>query len=521
MPAVNPSTENDTRCPTLLDDLPEMVWTALPDGRLEYVNRTMVERTGLAGAELLDWGWSRLLPSEESDARLEAWRAAMQGGTAFTVEQRLRLACGEFRWHLTRAVPVKNADGTVRNWSGTHTDIHLLKEREAALKAEQRQKDDFLAFFVHELRNPLGPLTNAVQILESTKQNPAQVGSMLPIIHRQVGALRRLIDDSLDVSRILQGRVTSQRERISAASIVKEALAAALPAAAERNVPLAVTGSDADAWLNADRARLTQALVILLSSAVLATEPPGKVELSVEPVGHDTIFRVRDGGAGVEPAQLIGMFDLVSPTHAPGRSSGGLGIGLWLVRCLVELHGGTVQAVSDGATGRGCEFIVRLPCADVPDSSPREATPSLAPAETKSNKLPLFKILVVDDVLASARMLALMLSTIDQSVDTAFDGPSAIACVSDGAFDVVFLDVSMPGMDGREVARRLRADPRFSRLYIVGLSGYDEEDAKQASHQAGFDEHLVKPASLDQLTAALMRAALRRLEASKQPKTPS
>ncbi len=486
-----------------------MMWMARADGLLGFVNRTMELQTGMTMAELVDWGWTRLLPPEESNARLEDWLEGVERGIPFTLEQRLRVASGEFRWHLTHAVPFKNHEGTIESWTGTHTDIHLLKEREAALKAEHRQKDDFLAFFAHELRNPLGPLTNAVQILELTTQNPTQVESLLPIIHRQVGALKRLIDDSLDVSRILQGRVTPQCERISVGAIVKESLAAAQPAAAERNVPLAVTGSDENAWLNGDRARLVQALAILLSSAVQATEPPGTVELSVEHDDQDIVFRVRDGGAGFEPAQLTSMFDLVSPSHGRGRSAGGLGIGLWLVRRLVELHGGRIQAASDGATGRGCEFTIRLPRADDPDSSPRQVTASVAPTEAMSNRLPQFKILVVDDVRASARMLALMLSTIEQTVSTAFDGPSAIASVSDGAYDVVFLDVSMPGMDGREVARRLRADPRFSWLYIIGLSGFDEEDAKQESRAAGFDEHLVKPASLDQLTAALLRAAAR------------
>ena len=494
--------DSQQRFHTLSESMPQMVWTARPDGEIDYVNRTLIEYSGHTLQELQGSGWTEMLHEEDRKAHFAAWKTALSKGRPLEIEHRLCQRSGDYRWHLTRAVPVYNSQNQITLWVGTNTDIHDHKQMEVLLKEEHHRKDQFLALLAHELRNPLAPLGNAVQILSVLRDDPKQAQELVAIMQRQIKQLTRLIDDLLDLARITQGRILLRRERTSVAIVAAAAVESVMPWIDEHEHRLGVVLPPHDLWIDADVVRLSQVLTNLLQNAAKYTEPGGNIELIVESDQDSVLFRVRDDGAGLSPQMLKRVFDLFMQVEQTlDRARGGLGIGLTLVRTLVELHGGSVSAHSAGL-GHGCEFVVRLPLIEQPPAIVDE----IPPADASEDILPALKILVVDDVQASAKTLAMMLSTLGQNVETAFDGIAAIERVNDGAFDVVFLDIAMPGIDGLEVARLLRSIPTSHRLVLVALTGFGLESDRQRSFDAGFDEHLIKPTSIDLLKDVLRRA---------------
>ncbi|MBS0201266.1 MAG: PAS domain S-box protein [Planctomycetes bacterium] len=499
--------DSQQRFHTLSESMPQMVWTARPNGEVDYVNRTLIEYSGRTAEELQGSGWNVMLHDEDREAHFAAWKTALSDGTPLEVEHRLFRRSGEYRWHLTRAVPVRNSDRQITLWVGTNTDIHDQKQLEALLKEEHHRKDQFLALLAHELRNPLAPLGNAVQILSVLRDDPVQSRELVEIMQRQIQQLTRLIDDLLDLARITQGRILLRRERTKVAVVTSAAVESVQPWIDEHRHHLSVTLPDQDLWIDADVARLSQVLTNLLQNAAKYTEPGGNIELIVEADQNKILFRVRDDGPGLSAAMLKRVFELFMQVEQTlDRARGGLGIGLTLVRTLVELHGGSVSAHSDGL-GHGCEFIVELPRIEGPDSQLSNVRPSDAADES----MPALNVLVVDDVQASAKTLAMMLTTLGQDVQTAYDGVDAIERVTTGSFDVVFLDIAMPGIDGLKVAKLLRSFPSVRRLILIALTGFGQEADRQRSFDAGFDEHLIKPTSIDQLKEVLQRTASSRI----------
>ncbi|MDB5342689.1 MAG: domain S-box protein [Schlesneria sp.] len=498
--------ESESRFRVLSECMPQKVWTARPDGQLDYLNQTLIAYAGRPKEELTGWGWLDVIHPDDVEPHLKGWRQSVASGEMFEIEVRLRKESGEYRWHLTRALPIYASDTQVVTWLGTNTDIHDQKLAEESLREEHRRKDQFLAVLAHELRNPLAPLSNAVQVFSSMRLDPSKASDLLAIMQRQIRQMTRLIDDLLDLARITQGRILLRRDWTSAKSIVSVAIEAVQPMVNERQHQLTVKQPDEDIWLNADAARLAQSLTNLLHNAAKYTSPQGRIDLIVEKENSCVLFRVRDNGAGI-PANMVNrVFDLFMQVEQTlDRSHGGLGIGLTLVRTLIELHGGSVFAQSSG-TGQGSEFTIKLPLSAEP-STPATKTPA-KPVE--SAPLPELNVLVVDDIQASAKTLVLMLKAVGQKADAIFDGRSAITKISDGNFDIVFLDIAMPGMDGLEVARELRQNPRLQSLTLVALTGFGQEEDRQRSIQAGFTEHLVKPTSLELLTAVISRVAARK-----------
>ena len=498
--------DSENRFRILSESMPQMVWTALPDGQFNYVNRTLIEYSGLSADKLTGWGWTELLNDDDRQKHVETWRSALSTGQRLELEHRLRQRTGEYRWHLTRALPMLNSDQQIILWVGTDTDIHDHKRTEALLLEEHQRKDQFLALLAHELRNPLAPLANAVQVLPAVLHDSAGAMELVGIMQRQVRQMVRLIDDLLDLARITQGRILLRRERILASTVTAAAVESVQPLINEREHELIVTLPGHDVWIDADAARLSQMLTNLLNNAAKYTEPHGRIELIVELAGSEILFRVRDNGAGLSEAMVSRIFDLFMQVEQTlNRSHGGLGIGLTLARTLAELHGGRITAHSAGI-GLGSEFVVTLPICiqsfPAPEPSWRDSNDGLAP-------IPRLHVMVVDDVQASARTLAMMLAVLDQNVEIALDGPDAISRVTDGTFNVVFLDIAMPGMDGLEVARKLRANPDLNRVILVALTGFGQDEDRQRSVAAGFDEHLIKPTSIALLREVLLRAVSR------------
>ena len=488
--------ESDARFRVLSECMPQKVWTARPDGLLDYVNQMLLQYTGLPVEQLTGRDWKDLIHPDDVSHHLKTWSRSLASGDMFEIEQRLLKHTGEYRWHLSRALPLYHPDSCIAMWVGTHTDIHDQKCAEAELREDHTRKDQFLALLAHELRNPLAPLSNAIQVLSSAQKDPAIAAELLDIMRRQLRQMTRLIDDLLDLSRITTGRMRLRCERINVSSAVAAAVEAVQPFVTERRHQLTSQIPQQEIWIEADPTRLAQILTNLLHNAAKYTDPEGHLWLIVEQTGGEVVFRIRDNGSGIAKEMLPKIFDVFMQVEwTLDRANGGLGIGLTLVRTLVEMHGGTVTAVSEGL-GSGSEFVVRLPLKE--ELQVHTADSIFTPSEP-TTPLPTLRILVVDDVQASAKTLAMMLRTLGQNVETTFNGASAISCATERDFDLIFLDIAMPLMDGLEVARRLRAIPKLHSIRLVALTGFGQNEDRAKSVQAGFNDHRTKPVSMDSL----------------------
>jgi PAS domain S-box-containing protein len=370
-----------------------------------------------------------------------------------------------------------------------------------AVREADRRKDQFLAILAHELRNPLAPIRNCLEILKQAGANVAIVAQAREMAERQVHSLTRMVDDLLDVSRIMRGKIELRRERVDLARVVARAVETAQPVLAAEGHDLAIDLPEQRIWINADVVRLAQVVANLLSNAAKYTEKGGRIKLTAGREGGEAVVRVRDTGIGISPEMLDRIFDLFMQVDAIGsRSQGGLGIGLTVVRSLVEMHGGMVAAQSAGL-GHGSEFVVRLPLApaDEPQGGPASRAEA-APAEQPVAR----KILVVDDNMDAADSLAVLLQLAGQQVQVAYDGATALARASADPPALAFLDLGMPKMDGYELARAFRAHPALQDTVLVAVTGWGQPEDRQRTTQAGFDHHLVKPvepAALDRLLA--------------------
>jgi signal transduction histidine kinase/CheY-like chemotaxis protein len=375
-----------------------------------------------------------------------------------------------------------------------------LQQRTQDLAEADRRKDEFLAMLAHELRNPLAPIRNAVQALRLLAPDNAEVRWAREVIERQVWHLSRLVEDLLDVSRFTRGRVTLRKEPTDLAAVAARAAESIRPAVEGGGLQLAVALPADRLWVDADPVRLAQVVGNLLNNAAKYTPAGGRIGLTAGREGGGAVLRVWDTGVGIAADMLPHVFDLFAQgDHTLDRAQGGLGIGLTLVRSLVELHGGSVRACS-GGPDRGSEFVVRLPLmADPPG-------PGATPTDTgRGAAPPPRRVLVVDDNVDVAASLARFLELTGHDVRTAHDGPAALDAVRADRPEVVLLDIGLPGMDGYEVARRLRELLATAGVVLVALTGYGQEGDRRRSREAGFDHHLVKPvdpAALQELLAS-------------------
>ncbi len=374
-----------------------------------------------------------------------------------------------------------------------------LQEQAEALADLDRRKDEFLAMLSHELRNPLAPLTNAVHILRLQKNEDPVQRQACGIIERQVGQLKHLVGELLEISRINTGRVSLRLERIAVSGVIERAIETAQPLIVQRRHQLTVSPPHDPIWLQADASRMEQVVVNLLTNAAKYTDEGGSIWLTVTQDGGEAVLRVRDTGIGIAPKLLPRIFDLF--TQADGsldRSQGGLGIGLCLVQRLVDLHGGSVAVTS--VLGQGSEFVVRLPATTV------ELPPLPVPPASIKAALPPEKrrrVLVVDDNMDAAQSLAGLLAMKGYEVRLAHDGLAALAAVQAFPADMVLLDIGLPGLTGLEVAKQIRQLPLLQNMVLVAMTGYGQDKDRERSREAGFDHHLVKPADFNALLEIL------------------
>jgi PAS domain S-box-containing protein len=494
--------DSERRFRELADSMPQIVFTARPDGFTDYFNRRWYELTGLPDGETRDEVWTAALHPDDRQRCLETWYASVNTLAPYQIEYRFKFpACDGYRWHLARALPVRNAEGRVTGWYGTCTDIHDFKLAQQALRDADRRKDEFLAMLAHELRNPLAPIRSAVRVLRRLESSDPRLAEMRDVIDRQADQLTRLVDDLLDVSRITQGKVTLRHERLELRTIVGRAVEMIRPIIDARRHHLTIDVPPETLLLHGDLTRLAQVLANLLNNAAKYTPEGGRIWLEGEVRDGMLVLRVRDNGQGIPSEQIDKVFDLfMQVDRAPDSSEGGLGIGLTLVRQLIELHGGRVTASSDGL-GRGSEFIIELPAmAADGDAAAGSAPAGGHDAAVTASSL---RILVVDDNVDSAETMSMLLALDGHAVRMAHDGPSAVAAALASSPHVILLDIGLPGLDGYAVARMLRQRPEMQTTVLVALTGYGMDDDRQRSREAGFDHHLIKPVDPATLSALI------------------
>ncbi|MGO4550716.1 PAS domain-containing protein [Lysobacter sp. 2RAF19] len=497
---------SEARFRTMTNAMPQMVWSALPDGYNDYYNQQWYDFTGLVAGKSEGDRWADVLHPDDLERAWSRWRRSLDSGEDYEVQIRLRHHSGSYRWVLARAVPVRGDDGTILHWLGTATDIHeqrvaqeSLERSERALRDADQRKDEFLAMLAHELRNPLAPIGTASQLL-MLSSDPTRVRAAGEVIARQVRHMTELVDDLLDVSRVTRGLVHLDMETVDLKSIVTSAIEQVRALIDARGHALRTRLPAGRMWVNGDRTRLVQILANLLNNAAKYTPEGGEIHLVADVVQDQVRVCIRDNGQGIEPGLLPKIFDLFTQAdRSPDRTQGGLGIGLALVRSLVVLHGGSITADSKGRN-QGAAFTVSLPQAQPPVF---EAHRPIDPATHAGVGL---DVVVVDDNVDAAETLQVLLQAMGHRARVFHRARDAYESIVAQPPDVAFLDIGLPDITGHELARsiRERLGPRTG--VLAALSGYGQPQDHAASREAGLDFHLVKPIDHVMMMDVLARA---------------
>jgi len=472
-----------------------------PEGIFVGVNDRYCELTGYSREELLKMTPFDLDHPDDREADLENVRQVIESPSgAYETDKRYVRKDGTIGWVHVAANMLRDANGVPTQSAGLAFDISERKRAEQALQEADRAKDEFLATLAHELRNPLAPLKNAAELLRNPFAEPAWCRD---VIDRQVNHLSRLIDDLLDVSRITRDKLELRKEKVEIGVVIRSAVEASRPMIETCGQTLLVAPLPESVYVDGDLVRLTQVLTNLLTNAAKFSQGEGAIRLSASRDRDHVRISVVDSGIGITPDELSRVFDRFYQSKRKGaRFLGGLGIGLSLVRRLVELHGGTVEAFSEGL-GRGSEFVVRLPIVELPEAKLAglsDAAPEHAAGARK-------RVLIVDDNADGANSLGSLLSFLGHDTAMEYDGQAALDRAEAFAADVILLDLGMPGLDGFEICRRLRASELPHRPLIVAMTGWGREEDRARTAAAGFDAHLVKPVDLGMLARLLEGSA--------------
>lgn len=481
----------------------EAIYAAAPtilcvlDRSLRYVrvNEQLAEANGIPAAAHIGRSVREIVP-DLTDAAEAMLLRVLDGEAARGIEfvGTTPAQPGVVRTWLNNWVPFRNSQGEIVGITVSAEEITQEKAAQEALRKADRQKDEFLAMLAHELRNPLAPIRKAAVLLTHEVGNDPKVGALAAMVSRHAQQLGRLLDDLLDVSRIAAGRITLKTEPLEIGDLVDPAIEMVQPLVSEKSHRLRVDRPGQPLYVHGDRARLVQCLCNLLHNAAKYTDPGGEIMLMVSDASGGITFEVRDNGAGIPPDLLPHVFDLfVQGDRSLDRSQGGLGIGLSIVKRIVDMHRGTVSAASAGP-GRGATFEIQLPRVEAPERPVTDVAD-----QTGSQR----RILVVDDNSDAADSLAVLLRLEGHEVETAYSAPGVLDAVRRAIPDVILLDIGLPQMSGYEVARLLRADPRAVGIHLIALTGYGQEHDRERSVEAGFTAHLVKPADIEAVNRIL------------------
>jgi PAS domain S-box-containing protein len=491
--------ESEKRFRMVADNMAQLAWTCDTLGNVTWYNRRWLEYTGLSFEEMKGWDWSKVQHPDHLARVVARVKHSADTGEPWEDTFPLRGKDGVYRWFLSRALPIQDEAGRVVSWFGTNTDIDEQVQAEESLRQAHRRKDEYLAMLAHELRNPLAAVSNAIGVLQQSDTDPASARSATLILARQARHMVRQVDDLLDVSRISRGAIELRRERIELAQVVNQAVETVRPICENLQHELTVTLPPRPIAVHGDPVRLAQVVGNLLNNACKFTDRGGRIRLAIEEDGEQAVIRVRDTGIGIAAGELSRIFEIFAQVDTSlERSREGLGLGLALVKSLVEMHGGSVEAKSAGI-GQGSEFVVRLPLAPgLPSAPPPAARP--VPSSDKPPATACRRVLVVDDNRDAAKSLAMLLKLMGHQVDTAHDGLEGVARAATFRADIILLDIGMPGLNGYEAARRIRQQNGHPAPKLVALTGWGQEEDRRRSAEAGFDAHLVKPVDVAALT---------------------
>lgn len=487
--------KSERRAKAIIDAVPQMIWSASPDGANNFFNQQWYDFTGLPQGSLL--GWEAVHPEDRASDAVR-WQDSVANGTPYESKNRLKHRTGDYHWTLVRAAPVRDEHGQILEWIGSNTDIHGQELANAALMEANARKDEFLAMLAHELRNPLAPISAAAEILAARSKQDPILEEASGTITRQVKHIAHLVDDLLDASRVTRGHIELDQRTLNLKHVINDAVEQVKHLFEQRRHRFNLDLEYEAVHVRGDHNRLVQVVANLLSNAAKYTPERGRIGLIMEADDEWVTLCVQDDGAGMSPELISHAFDLFYQEKRPlDRTEGGLGIGLSLVKSLTELHGGTVAATSSGP-GCGSRFIVRLPrqagAAEI--SRPMEAD--------RDKPLHGLRLLIVDDNIDAARMMGVLLEDMGLKVAVEHDAAAALERHRQGAFDVYLLDIGLPGMNGYELVQALRSSGTTADSLFIALSGYGKEKDRQASMDAGFHHHLVKPMSVDQLQNLLV-----------------
>jgi len=469
------------------------------DGVILNANQTELDMLGYRRDEYI----GRRYADFHLDRELaeECMRRLVAGDTLRNWEARLRCRDGSVKY-VAISSNVLWEDGRFIHSRGFTRDITEQKKAESALRDSHRRKDEFLATLAHELRNPLAPIRNSLQVLRMVNDATPAVERVYDMMERQVHHLIHLVDDLLEVSRVTRGKIELRKNRVELADVVRGAVETSLPGIEAAAHDLTVSLPDEPLVVMADPVRLSQVFSNLLNNAAKYSNDHGRIWLTVRREDGEVVVTVRDLGIGMPAEMLPQVFEMFAQVDSSvSHAQGGLGIGLTLVRSLVQLHGGSVEAYSDGP-GKGSRFTVRLPLL-VDQAAETAASPR---PNGQRPAVPPRRVVVADDNRDAADSLGMLLRFLGADVHITYDGPSALAAVRSCRPAIALLDIGMPGMDGYDVARQLRSDPALADIRLIALTGWGQENDRSRSRAAGYDHHLVKPVSVEALEALLMSA---------------
>jgi PAS domain S-box-containing protein len=494
------------RLRTTLASIGDGVITTDAEARVAFLNGVAEALTGWTQADAAGRPLDEVFPivDEHTQLRVDtpAVRALRDGAITGLANHTVLLSKGG------RPIPIDDSAAPIRDRRGGVVGCVLifrdvtekrqadreLAESRASLEAADRRKDEFLAMLAHELRNPLAPMRNSLEILRLARDNEPVADQAISTMERQINQMVHLVDDLLDVARISRGKIALRRERIELRGVVEQALELCRPLAENLRHDVRVSLPAEPVPLQADGVRLSQVLSNLIHNACKYTEPGGRIDVVAERQGEELVVSVRDTGIGIPPAMLPRVFEMFTQVDRTlERAQGGLGIGLTLARELVEMHGGTIEAHSDGP-GCGTEMVVRLPLL-VEQAADQERPSSAAGDASRA-----CRVLVVDDNEDSAESLSTLLAMRGHTTSTAHDGPEAIEEAERFRPELVLLDIGLPRMNGLEVCRRIREQAWGKTMIVVALTGWGQEEDRAKSKEAGFDHHLVKPVQIRELT---------------------
>ena len=494
---------------TLAETVPQLVWMARPDGNIFWYNRNWYDYTGMSAEQMKNDGWKAAHDPAMLPKVISHWQHSLKTGTPFEMEFPLLRHDGELRWFLTRVNPLRDDNGKIVRWFGTNTDIEEMRQMRIQAENANRLKDDFLATLSHELRTPLNAILGWSQIIRTRKLGETEMQNALSIIDRSAHSQKQLIEDILDVSRIITGKFRLDVQAIDVIKVIKSAIESVRPAAEAKNIRLQMLLDPEATNISGDPDRLQQVIWNLLSNAVKFTPKNGRVQVRLERIHSHVEVTVSDTGKGIEPEFLPHVFDRFRQFDGSmTRRQGGLGLGLALVRQIVELHGGTISVNSAGKD-QGAVFSIHLPLlplriepsADVPQVHPKAESESVS--GQIDDDLSGLKILVVDDETDSRELLRVTLKNRGANVVMASSAAYALATVKQETFDLIISDIGMPDEDGFSLIKKIRSLPveKGGKTPALALTAYARAEDRIKALHSGFQMHISKPIDLGELIA--------------------